>query len=124
VVGWNDSIDPFCDKAMWNISSNDVERAKDSIKLRRSEIEARYAEQKEALDAEFAVIETLERAASEFSLKHNRAEFEPASEATLPSETGMNDGTDEKPHSRWRLHLGKGPTDLDGSISNLPSGTR
>jgi hypothetical protein len=109
---------------MWNISSNDVEHAKDAIKLRRAEIEARYVGEKEALDAEFAVIETLERAASEFSLKHNRAEFETAPEAIVPAETGMNDGTDEKPHSRWRLHLGKGPTDLDGSITNVPSGTR
>jgi len=119
-----DITDPFCGKAMWNISSNDVEHAKDSIKLRRAEIEARYAEEKEALDAEFAVIETLERAASEFSLKHNRAEFEAAPEATVPVETGTNDGIDEKPHSRWRLHLGKGPTDLDGSISNVPFVTR
>jgi hypothetical protein len=55
---------------MWNISSNDVENAKESIRLRRAEIEARYAEKKEALDAEFAVIEALDRAASEFSLKH------------------------------------------------------
>jgi hypothetical protein len=49
---------------MWNISSNDVEHAKESIKLRRAEVETRYAEEKEALDAEFAAIETLERAAS------------------------------------------------------------
>ena len=45
---------------MWKISSNDVEHAKETIKVRRAEIETRYAKEKEALDAEFAVIETLE----------------------------------------------------------------
>ena len=76
------------------------------------------------LDAEFAVIETLERAASEFSLKHNRAEFEAAPEATVPVETGTNDGIDEKPHSRWRLHLGNRPTDSDGALGTVPSAPR
>jgi len=53
---------------MWNITSNNVQRAKERLQLRRAEIETRYAEEKKALDAEFAVIETLERAASEFML--------------------------------------------------------
>ena len=57
---------------MWNITSNNVQRAKERLELRRTEIETRYAEEKEALDAEFAVVETLERAASEFMLKLNR----------------------------------------------------
>jgi hypothetical protein len=57
---------------MWNITSNNVQRAKERLQLRRAEIETRYAEEKKALDAEFAVIETLERAASEFMLKLNR----------------------------------------------------
>lgn len=57
---------------MWNITSNDVQRAKDRLQLRRAEIETRYAEENKALDAEFAVIETFERAASEFMLRHSR----------------------------------------------------
>jgi hypothetical protein len=54
---------------MWNITSNNVQRAKEQLQLRRAEIETRYAEEKKALEAEVAVIETLERAASEFMLK-------------------------------------------------------
>jgi hypothetical protein len=73
---------------MWNITSNNVQRAKERLQLRRAEIETRYAEEKKALDAEFAVIETLERAASEFMLKLNRENgaipLEPAAPADLP----------------------------------------
>ena len=115
---------PHCDRNMWNISSNDVENAKESIKLRRAEIEARYAEEKEALDAEFALIETLERAASEFSLKHTPEPVQIAPEVTVAEESGASDGTEEKPHSRWRLHLGNRPSELDGAIGNLPSVSR
>jgi hypothetical protein len=109
---------------MWNISSNDVEHAKETIKLRRAEVEARYVKEKEALDAEFAAIETLERAASEFSLNHNREEVQAAPEDTTPAEIGISDGTEEKSHSRWRLHLGNRPSDSDGAIGNVPSTPR
>jgi hypothetical protein len=100
---------------MWNISSNDVEHAKESIKLRQAEVETRYAKEKEALDAEFAVLETLERTASEFALNHHREQVQAAPEATLPAEIGMSEGAEEKIHSRWRLHLGNRPSDADGA---------
>lgn len=61
---------------MWTINSNDVMQAKGRIERRRTEIETRYAEEKEALDAEFAVIETLERAASEFAVRHIREDHQ------------------------------------------------
>jgi hypothetical protein len=109
---------------MWKISSNDVEHAKETIKVRRAEIETRYAKEKEALDTEFAAIETLERAASEFALNHNREEVQTAPEDTAPSEIGMSDGTEEKTHSRWRLHLGNRPSDSDGAIGNAPPAPR
>ncbi len=70
---------------MWNITSNDVQQAKDQLQHRRAEIEQRYAEEKQALDAETAVIETLERAASAFALKRGR---EDAAAAVEPAETG------------------------------------
>ena len=118
------NTDLSCDHIMWNISSNDVEHAKESIKLRRAEVEARYTEEKEALDAEFAVIETLERAASEFSLKHNREPIQAVSETVVPAESAVTEGSEEKPHSRWRLHLANRPSDLDGSIGNMPTVSR
>jgi hypothetical protein len=60
---------------MWTINSNDVMHAKDRLERRRNEIETRYAEEKGALDAEFAVIETLERVAAEFAGKHVREDL-------------------------------------------------
>jgi hypothetical protein len=108
---------------MWNISSNDVEQAKESITLRRAEVEAKYVEQKAQLDAEFAMIETLERAASEFALKHGPEQVQ-APETTVLAEIETSDGFDEKPHSRWRLHLGNRPSDVDGAMGNAPSVSR
>jgi hypothetical protein len=67
---------------MWNITSNNVQRAKDQLQLRRTEIDARYAEEQKALDAEIAVIETLERAASEFMVRLSRENGALASEPT------------------------------------------
>jgi len=119
---WSD-IHPICDLAMWNISSNDVERAKESIKLRRADIEARYANDKQALDAESAAIETLERAASEFALNHQFDEVQAAPEDTAPAETGSTDSS-EKIHSRWRLHLSNRPSDGDGAIGNAQPAPR
>ncbi len=57
---------------MWTINSNDVLRAKDRLLRRRTEIEARYADEQKALDAEFAAIDTLERVAAEFAVRHVR----------------------------------------------------
>lgn len=62
---------------MWNITSNNVQRAKEQLQQRRAEIEARYAEENRALDAEASAIETLERAASEFILRHRPEEGGP-----------------------------------------------
>ena len=79
---------------MWNITSNNVQRAKERLQLRRAEIETRYAEEKKALDAEFAVIETLERAASEFMLKLNRENGAIPSEPTAPTDPPGGDERD------------------------------
>ncbi len=57
---------------MWTINSNDVLRAKDRLLRRRTEIEARYADEQKTLDAEFAAIDTLERVAAEFAVRHVR----------------------------------------------------
>jgi len=54
---------------MWNLSSDDVQQAKDRIKRRRDELEARYAEERKGLDADEMVIDTLERTAAEFASK-------------------------------------------------------
>ena len=124
---------------MWNITSNDVQQAKDRLASRRAEIEVRYTEEREALDADLAAIETLDRAAAEFALKHNREDLgiapEPAAVSGPPGDGGASDedggiapeppattdpldggeGSDGldilKPGSRWRLHRGDRPSD-------------
>ena len=79
---------------MWHITSNNVQRAKERLQLRRAEIETRYAEDKKALDAEFAVIETLEHAASEFMLKLNRENGAIPLEPTAPTDPPGGDEQD------------------------------
>src|SRR5271154_4151182 len=76
---------------MWNITSNNVLQAKEQLQLRRAETEARYAIEKEALDAEFAVIEMLEHAASEFMLRHSREDGAIASQPTAPTDPPSGD---------------------------------
>jgi hypothetical protein len=58
---------------MWTISSTDVQRAKERIDRCRAELEARYADEKQALDTESAELDTLERAAAEFAQRRIRA---------------------------------------------------
>jgi hypothetical protein len=106
---------------MWNINSEDVQQAKTRLDLRRAEIDARYAEEKSALDAEFAVLETLDRVASDFAQKHGREQAGPAevppqmpaaedsTAAEPPPEVQAQDEADTgldilKPGSRWRFH--------------------
>jgi hypothetical protein len=108
---------------MWNISANDVQQARERLEHRRTEIEARYAEEKQALETELAVIETLERAASEFALRHSQedagTEAEPAA-GIDPTEGGEEGGERDifKPGSRWRLYRGARPTDAEGTASS------
>jgi hypothetical protein len=119
---------------MWNLSSDDVNHAKERISRRRAELEARYAEERQALDAEDAVVETLERSAAEFANKYagqNIAEAtsvdmatpepEAASEmpslATAPGEAAV--GGDAKHGSRWRLHLGGRPDGDNATVGAI-----
>src|SRR5207249_789438 len=95
---------------------------------RRSAVEARYAEEIAALDAELGVIETLDLAASEFALRHRGEVAAAALEITPQAELGSSDGSEEsggrdilKPGSRWRLHLGNRPLDPEGTVASPPS---
>jgi hypothetical protein len=55
---------------MWTIKSDRVEWAREELKGRRTVVEARYAEELAALDAELEELQTLERAAGAFVAKH------------------------------------------------------
>lgn len=103
---------------MWSISSEDVQRAKERVQLRRSEIEARHAEELKALDAESEIIATLERAAVDFAAKKAQGQGETAPDLNAldpPGEAGSGTG-EGKAGSRWRLHLGNRPADAEGGV--------
>src|SRR5579875_3400599 len=65
------------DRVMWSISSEDIERAKERLRRRRGEIEARYAEELQALDTELKAIAALERVAVDFASKNGREDLSP-----------------------------------------------
>jgi hypothetical protein len=73
---------------MWNITPEDVERAKQELQGRRAAIQARYEDEVHKLTAELDDIETFERVAAEFALRHKREEVtvtpEPEPEPVMP----------------------------------------
>jgi hypothetical protein len=110
---------------MWNLTSYDVNRIKGQLQARRARIDAKYAEETKALDADFADLETLERVAGGLALKYKSGDPadpsqespEGAGDGSPPVETGAapepqlaatsgdGSGADAKLGSRWRLAL-------------------
>jgi hypothetical protein len=108
---------------MWNLTSFDVNQIKGQLQARRARIEAKYAEETKALDAEFAELDTLERVAAAIALKYKPDEAaeaperspddavqdNPQSEATQETPSGLTagdgNGVEAKLGSRWRLAL-------------------
>ncbi len=91
---------------MWTITSEDVANAKERIKERRAEIEAKYAEALKSLDSDLVEIDAMERFAGDFAGKYAREEGTAAAEAET-SLDAASASTNEGAHgSRWRLHLG------------------
>ena len=102
---------------MWNLTSHDINRIKGQLQARKARIDAKYAEETKALDADFADLETLERVAAVLALKYkpdaptdapeesSQSEAETAPEAHLASTPGEANGPDGKFGSRWRLAL-------------------
>jgi hypothetical protein len=111
--------------SMWNLTSFDVNRIKGQLQARRARIDAKYAEETKALDAEFAELGTLERVAAEIALKYKPneaadaperspddvAQDDPQNEVAIAQETpagstaGDGNGMEVKLGSRWRLAL-------------------
>ncbi len=114
---------------MWNLTSYDIHQIIGQLQARRARIDAKYAEDSKALDAEFAELETLERVAASVALKYRPEadiseenwakagedgtpiEAEDLSEGqpvTAPADGGG--GADLKMASRWRLALRDRPS--------------
>jgi hypothetical protein len=109
---------------MWNLTSYDVNRIKGQLQARRARIDAKYAEETKALDADFADVETLERVAAGLALKYKSddpadaapespetaddgspSEPAAASDPQLVASSGDGSSPDGKLGSRWRLAL-------------------
>ena len=112
---------------MWNLTTYDVNRIKGQLQARRVRIDAKYAEETKALDADVADVETLERVATALSLKYQsddsanlskesespehadddspQVETAAASEPQLVAASGDGASPDAKVGSRWRLAL-------------------
>jgi hypothetical protein len=118
---------------MWNLTSYDINRIKGQLQARKARIDAKYAEETKALDADFADLETLERVAAVVALKYKADEpvdppqetLETTADESLPVEAGAApeaqlaatageaNGTDAKFGSRWRLALRDRPVVSD-----------
>jgi hypothetical protein len=114
---------------MWNLTSYELNRIKGQLQARRARIDAKYAEETKALEADFADVETLERVAAAVALKYKADETadapeeaaEPVPEESPQVETaappevpppppaGEVNGPDAKFGSRWRLALRERP---------------
>ena len=110
---------------MWNLTSYDINRIKGQLQARKARVDAKYAEETKALDADFADLETLERVAAVLALKYKadapadapeenaettaeestQSEAEASAEAQLAATSGEATGPDGKFGSRWRLAL-------------------
>ncbi len=62
---------------MWNLSGDDIQRAKEELKGRRAAIKAHYDSEIKQLEADIAAIETFERAAVDF-VSNFKGEEEPS----------------------------------------------
>ncbi len=112
---------------MWNLTAYDVNRIKGQLQARRARIDAKYAEETKALDADVADVETLERVAAALAVKYqsdasadlsqesespesvegdsSQVETVAASEPQLAASSGDGSSPDPKLGSRWRLAL-------------------
>ena len=122
---------------MWNLSGDDVQRAKEELKGRRAAIQARYESELKQLESAIADIETFERTALTFVANFRGEEPAPAQVAEpvpAPETTAMaNPGeqssaepepeqaaatepaagekaANEKGSSRWRMRLSAAET--------------
>ena len=82
---------------MWNLSGDDVTRAKEELKGRRAAIQARYESELKQLESAIADIETFERTALTFMANFQGEEAPPANvaEPAPAPETTAADGAGE-----------------------------
>jgi len=92
---------------MWNLTSYDINRIKGQLQARKARIDARYAEDTKALDADFADLETLERVAAGLALKYKADE--PADAAEESSDTTAEESLEARGTAHGSCRRGKRP---------------
>lgn len=106
---------------MWTLTPEYIEQVKEELNGRRAAIEARYADELKSIASDLDEIETLERMAYSFAVKHlpdpepAEAAVEPVVEvAALQPEPAAEEmepepekaaGNDKAGLSRWRMRL-------------------
>jgi len=98
---------------MWNLTPDYIQQVKEELKGRRAAIEARYADELKAIAADLEDIETLERIAYAFAVKHlpepAEAGGEPVAEVAMleaaPASVDPEPEAEPKGLSRWRMRL-------------------
>ena len=118
--------------AMWNLTADDIQHAKEALMDRRAAVQAHYDSEVSRLDAELTDIEIVERFALNFASKHkedapSNPTVAPASEVRdaapptngMGEETAVERSTDAeaahagaKSSSRWRMSLNGGEASL------------
>jgi hypothetical protein len=112
---------------MWNLTGDDIQRAKEELKGRRAAIQAHYDSEVSRLDAELADIEKVEHFAANFVSNQKEdapwipavdsapAVLEAAPADAVGEQTPVEQSTgaeaapaDEKSPSRWRMRLSAG----------------
>jgi hypothetical protein len=71
-------------RVMWNLTPDNIQLIKEELKGRRAAIEARYADELTAIASDLDEIETLERLAYAFAVKH-LPEVKPADVSDEPA---------------------------------------
>ncbi|MFZ2007725.1 MAG: hypothetical protein WB697_00100 [Stellaceae bacterium] len=106
---------------MWTLTPEYIQQVKEELKGRRAAIEARYADELKSIASDLDEIETLERIAYSFAVKHlsdpepadaaiepvvevAALQPEPAAEEMKPEPEKMP-GNDKAGLSRWRMRL-------------------
>lgn len=102
---------------MWNLTPEYLTSVKEELKGRRAAVQARVADELKAIEADLEEVETLERIAYAFAVKH-LTEGEPASAEEAPQErvvaalqgsatdpAAAEPGSEGKGTSRWRIRL-------------------
>jgi hypothetical protein len=100
---------------MWNLTPDYIQQVKEELKGRRAAVEARVADELKAIAADLDEIETLERIAYSFAVKHlpelrpAEAAGEPVEMAALQAEpaepASLAAEPEPKGQSRWRMRL-------------------